>query len=109
MMKGKNGNLFLYGYFFFLGDGLQNPCTYVMVSAEEEPCQEFVWVRAINKEEVQNNERVVMVGNNKEDFIQEEDGEKYIIMEMVLEQTILKQKNILKNLQNLIMYFLNFI
>lgn len=81
MMKGKNGNLFLYGYFFFLGDGLQNPCTYVMVSAEEEPCQEFVWGRAINKEEVQNNERVVMVGNNKEDFIQEEDGEKYIIMD----------------------------
>lgn len=80
-MKGKEGNLFLYGYFFFLGDGLQNPCTYVMLSATEELSQEFVWGRAISKEEVHNNERVVMVGNNKEKLIQEENGEKYIIMD----------------------------
>lgn len=73
-----NGNVFIYGYYSFVGSGLYNPCIYLIVSENEKADRQFIWGRMPNEEERRNKENVIAAGTNMNPYIQEKDGEKYI-------------------------------
>ena len=70
-----NGNVFIYGYYSFVGSGLYNPCIYLIVSENEKADRQFIWGRMPNEEERRNKENVIAAGTNMNPYIQEKDGE----------------------------------
>lgn len=78
-----NGNVFIYGYYGFAGTGLYNPCTYLIISQNEEIRQDFVWGRMPNGDEVKNKQKVMAVATNMEPYLYEKNGEKYLTLDSV--------------------------
>lgn len=77
------GNVFIYGYYGFAGAGLYNPCTYLIISQNEEIRQNFVWGRMPNEDEVKNKQNVMAVATNMEPYLYEKNGEKYLSLDSV--------------------------
>lgn len=74
----NSGNLFLYGYFNFIGDSFNNPVTYIALSLNEDLCEKFIWGGMPDKESIENRENTVIVSENLKDYVYDSDGEKYI-------------------------------
>ena len=77
----QSGNLFLYGYFNFIGDGFDNPITYVALSVNEKFCEKFIWGGLPDKETIENKENTVIVSENLKGYVYDLAGEKYIDIE----------------------------
>ncbi|MDE6231874.1 MAG: hypothetical protein K2M60_00800 [Lachnospiraceae bacterium] len=77
----KSGNLFLYGYFNFVGDGFGNPVTYVALSINEKFCEKFIWGGLPDKESIENKENTVIVSENLKEYVYDLGSEKYIDIE----------------------------
>ena len=74
----NGGNLFLYGNFNFIGDGFDNPITYIPLSVNEKFCEKFIWGGLPNKESIKNKEKAAIVSESMKEYIYSIDNERYI-------------------------------
>lgn len=74
----KSGNLFLYGYLNFIGDGFYNPVTYVALSINERFCENFIWGGLPDKESIENKEKTVIVSESLKEYVYDSADGRYI-------------------------------
>lgn len=82
-VKCNKGNLCLYGYFSIIGDGMNNPCTFISLSENESVPMNIVWGRMPSKKEIRNKKNVIMVGTLLESYIKKQNNKKFIYLDDV--------------------------